>query len=98
MRPHKANWNPFEYNREASIANAIVHNIDAATDLLLDMGIYTDEQVAELRNLEDSVQRFQGYEPGRISQLMNDGYTTDEAAQIANDETRQYQKERWGVK
>lgn len=93
----KANWHPFEYNREVSIASAIIHNIDNAAHAT-DLGLYTPEQAAEIHAVYARYFEFKGGEPGRVRQLEDEGYTLKEAIRIASEETLQRQKQRWGVK
>jgi len=93
----KANWHPFEYNREVSIADAISHNIANAARAT-DLGLYTPEQALELETLRQSLLVFKGHEPGRTRELREQGYTRKEAIRIAAEETLQRQKQQWGVK
>lgn len=93
----KANWHPFEYNREVSIASAISHNIANAANAT-DLGLYTPEQALELTMLFSGLLEFKGHEPGRTRELREQGYTHKEAIRIAAEETLQRQKQQWGVK
>ena len=93
----KANWHPFEYNREVSIASAISHNIANAANAT-DLGLYTPEQALELTMLYSGLLEFKGHEPGRTRELREQGYTHKEAIRIAAEETLQRQKQQWGVK
>ena len=86
----KANWHPFEYNREVSIASAISENIANAANAT-DLGLYTPEQALELTMLYSGLLEFKGHEPGRVWQLKDEGYTLKEAIRIAAEETLQRQ-------
>ena len=93
----KANWHPFEYNREVSIASAISHNIANAANAT-DLGLYTPEQALELTLLFSGLLEFKGHEPGRTLELREQGYTHKEAIRIAAEELLERQKQQWGVK
>ena len=93
----KANWHPFEYNREVSIASAISHNIANAANAT-DLGLFTPEQALELTLLFSGLLEFKGHEPGRTLELREQGYTHKEAIQIAAEELLERQKQQWGVK
>ena len=93
----KANWHPFEYNREVSIAFAIIENIDNAAHAT-QLGLFTPEQAEEIHALYADYNKFRGFIPGRTRQLRDEGYTRKEAIEIAAEEYVQRLKERWGVK
>lgn len=88
-----ANWDPKVYNREVNISMAIISNIDNAARAT-QLGLFTPEQAAEIHAVHDRYFDFKGVERGRIPQLMDEGYTRDEAGRIASEELL----ERWGVK
>ena len=92
-----ANWHPFEYNREVSIANATIENIDNAARAT-QLGLYTPEQAAEIHAMYLRYYKFKGHNPGRVHELKEQGYTRKEAIRIAAEETLQRQKQQWGVK
>ena len=92
-----ANWHPFEYNREVSIASATIENIDNAARAT-DLGLFTPEQASEIHAIYDRFFDFQGFERGHIPRLMDEGYTRKEAGRIASEELLERQKQQWGVK
>ncbi|MCG9133853.1 hypothetical protein J5I95_19465 [Candidatus Poribacteria bacterium] len=89
----KANWDPKVYNRDVSIATAIIENIDNAARAT-QLGLFTPEQAAEIHALHARYYEFKGVIPGRVRQLEDEGYTLKKAIEIAAEERLQ----RWGVK